>query len=136
MIRADSLEKTDAGKDWGQEEKGLTEDETVGWHHQLNGHESKQIPGDGDGQGSLVSCSPQGRKESDTTKQLNNNKFLKKSLLNLLQYYFRTTFFWFFGCQACMILAPWPWIKPAPSALKGEVPVTGPPGKSLQLVFK
>ena len=40
----------------------MTEDEMVGWHHRLNGHESKQIPGDGDGQGSLVRCSPQGRR--------------------------------------------------------------------------
>ena len=46
-----------AGKDWRQEEKGTTEDEMVGWHHQLNGHECKQAPGDGKGQGSLVCCS-------------------------------------------------------------------------------
>ena len=44
----------DAGKDWGQEEKGMTEDEMVGWHHQLNGYEFKQIPGVNDGQGSLM----------------------------------------------------------------------------------
>ena len=48
----------DAGKDGGQEEKGTTEDETVGWYHQLNGHEFEQVPGVGDGQGSLVCCSP------------------------------------------------------------------------------
>ena len=45
----------------------------VGWHHQLNGHEFDQAPGDGQGQGSLVCCSPWGHKESDTTEQLNNN---------------------------------------------------------------
>ena len=45
----------------------------VGWHHQLNGHESEQTPGDGEGQGSLVFCSPCGHKESDVTEQLNNN---------------------------------------------------------------
>ena len=61
----------DAGKDWRQEEKGTTEDEMVGWHHQLNGHEFEQAPGIGDGQGSLVCCSPWGRKESDTTEWLN-----------------------------------------------------------------
>ena len=61
----------DAGKDWKQEEKGMTEDEIVGWHHRLNGHEFDQTPGDGDGQGSLVCCSPWGRKESDTTEWLN-----------------------------------------------------------------
>ena len=63
----------DAGKDWGQEEKGMTQDEMVGWHHQLNRHESEQAPGDGEGQGSLAGCSPQGRKGSDMTEQLNNN---------------------------------------------------------------
>ena len=61
----------DAGKDWRQEEKGATEDEMVGWHHQLNGNEFEQAPGIGDGQGSLVCCSPWGHKESDTTEQLN-----------------------------------------------------------------
>ena len=55
----------DAGKDWGQEEKGVTEDEIVGWYHHVNGHEFKQTLGDGEGQGSLVSYSPQGGRESD-----------------------------------------------------------------------
>ena len=61
----------DAGKDWGQEEKGTTEDEMVGWHHWLNGHEFEQALGDGEGQGGLVCCSPRGHKESDTTEWLN-----------------------------------------------------------------
>ena len=52
----------DAGKDWGQEEKGTTEDETAGWHHQLNGHESEWTPAVGDGQGGLACCGPWGRK--------------------------------------------------------------------------
>ena len=52
----------DAGKDWRQEEKGMTENETAGWHHRLNGHESEQTPGDGEGEGSMVCCSPWGRK--------------------------------------------------------------------------
>ena len=56
-----------------QEEKGTTEDEMVGWHHRLNGHEFEQALGDGEGQESLVSCSPWGRKESDTTERLKNN---------------------------------------------------------------
>ena len=47
----------------------------VGWHHQLNGHEFEQVPGDGEGQGSLACRSPWGCKESDTTKRLNNNKY-------------------------------------------------------------
>ena len=58
LIRKD----LDAGKNWGQEEKGLTEDELVGWHHWLNGHEFEQTPEDSDGQGSLACCSPWGRR--------------------------------------------------------------------------
>ena len=57
----------DAGKDGRQEEKRQTEDEMVGWHHRLNGHEFEQAPGVGAGQGCLACCSPEGRKESDTT---------------------------------------------------------------------
>ena len=58
----------DAGKDWGQEEKRVTEDEIVGWHHWLNGHVLKQTPGDSEGQGSLAGYSSWGHKESDTTE--------------------------------------------------------------------
>ena len=58
----------DVGKDRGQEKKGMKEDEVVGWHHQLNGHEFEQASGNGDGEGSLVCCSPWGRKELDTTE--------------------------------------------------------------------
>ena len=61
----------DAGKDWRQEEKGTTEDEMVGWHHRLDGHEFEQVPGAGVGQGSLACCSPWSRKELETTEQLN-----------------------------------------------------------------
>ena len=64
----------DAGKDWRQKEKGVTEDEVVGWHYWLNGHEFDQAVGDGEGQGSLVCCSPWDCKESELTKQLNHNK--------------------------------------------------------------
>ena len=60
----------DIGTDWRQEEKGMTEDEMIGWHHRLNGHEFEWTLGVGDGQGSLVCCSPGGRKESDTTERL------------------------------------------------------------------
>ena len=66
-------EDLDAGKDWRQEEKGMTEDEMVGWHHWLNAHEFEQAPGDGEGQGSLACCSPWGGKELNTTEQLNNS---------------------------------------------------------------
>ena len=65
LIRKDP----DAGKDRRQEEKRMTEDEMVGWHHQLNGHEFEQAPEDGEGQGSLACCSPWGHEESD---QLSN----------------------------------------------------------------
>ena len=61
----------DAGKDWGQEEKGMTEDEMVGWYHRLNGHEFGQTPGVGDAQGGLACCSPWGHKELDMTEWLN-----------------------------------------------------------------
>ena len=61
----------DAGKDWGQEEKGMTEDEMVGWHHWLDGHESEWTLGVGDGQGGLACCNSWGHKESDTTEWLN-----------------------------------------------------------------
>ena len=59
-----------AGKGWRQEDKGMTEDEMVGWHHWLNGHEFEQDLGFGDGQGSLACCSLRARKESDTTEWL------------------------------------------------------------------
>ena len=61
----------DAGKDWRQEEKGMTEDETVGWHRWLDGHEFEWTPGVGDGSGGLACCSPRGRKELETTERLN-----------------------------------------------------------------
>ena len=57
----------DAGKDWGQEEKGVTEDEMAGWHHRLNEHEFEQTQGDSEGQRSLACCCLWGHKESDTT---------------------------------------------------------------------
>ena len=63
----------DAGKDWRQEKKGVTEDEMVGWHHRLNEYEFEQAPGVGDGQGSLV-CSPWGHKELGMTERLNWTK--------------------------------------------------------------
>ena len=71
MRRVDSLEKTDAGRDWGQEEKGTTEDEMAGWHHWLNGHKFGWTQGVGDGPGVLACCSSWGRKELDTTEWLN-----------------------------------------------------------------
>ena len=66
------------------EEKGTTEDEMVGWHHWFNGHEFEQAPGVGDGQGSLVCCSPWGHKELDTTEWLNWTETLTEVLSQLL----------------------------------------------------
>ena len=70
----------DAGKDSGQE-KGTTEDEMVGWHHPLNGHEFEQALGDGEGQGSLACCSPWGHKESETTERLKKQQIIFKFCL-------------------------------------------------------
>ena len=66
LIEKDS----DAGRDWGQEEKRTTEDKMAGWHHQLDGCESEWTPGVGNGQGGLACCDSWGRKELDTTEQL------------------------------------------------------------------
>ena len=70
----------DAGKDCRQEEKGMTENQMVGWHHRLNGHEFNQTLGDGEGQETLACFSPWGHKESDMTERLNNNSS-KQSLM-------------------------------------------------------
>ena len=70
LIRKDP----NAGKDWREDGKGMTEDKMIGWYHRLNGHEFEQAPGDGEGQGNLACCSPRGHKESDTTERLNNNR--------------------------------------------------------------
>ena len=71
MQRTDSLKKTLMLGKRRREEKGMTEDKMVGWHHWLRGHEFKQVPGVVDGQGSLACCSPWGRKQLDTTEWLN-----------------------------------------------------------------
>ena len=89
----------DAGKDWGQEEKGTTEDEMVGWHHWLDGHGFWWTPGVGDGQGGLACCRPWGCKESDTT-ELNWTDLwvLRFEVFFLFVYIFLcTTFFFFFN---------------------------------------
>ena len=67
--RADSLEKTGAGKDWRQKEKRVAEDEMVGWHHWFNGHELGRILGDGEGQGRLACCSPWGKSRTQLTTE-------------------------------------------------------------------
>ena len=72
--RTDTGKDPDAGKAWRREEKGMAEDEIVGWHHRLNELEFEQAPEDGEVQGSLVCCSLWGCKESDTTERLKNNR--------------------------------------------------------------
>ena len=79
LIRKDP----DAGKDWKQEEKGMTEDEMVGWCHWIERYEFEQALGVGDGQGSLVCCSPWGCKESDTTEWLNWRNWKSVSILSV-----------------------------------------------------
>ena len=85
LIRKDP----DAGEDWRQEEKLMTEDEMVGWHHWLNGHEFEQTLGVGDGQGNLACCSPWGHKESDTTERLNWTvvSLSVQKLISLIRYH-------------------------------------------------
>ena len=85
LVRKDS----DAGKEWRQEKKGMTEDKMAEWHHWLNGHEFEQASGDGEGQGSLACCSPWGHKESDTTDRLNNSNII----YYLLTYYMMSYFY-------------------------------------------
>ena len=85
LIRKDP----DVGKDWRQEEKGMTEDEMVGWHHQLNGHVFEQAPGVGDAQGSPACCSPWGYKESDTTTEQQQLHFV---LFDAILFIFKLTF--------------------------------------------
>ena len=84
----------DAGKDWGQQEKEVTEGEMVGWHHQLSGHEFEQTPRDSEGQRSLECCSPWSQKESDTTEQLNNNKVLGECGWKVDAYSSQPTLLW------------------------------------------
>ena len=81
MRRVDSLEDSDAGRDWGQEEKGTTEDEMAVWHHWLDGRASEWTPGVGDGQRGLACCDSWGRKELDMTEQLNWTELLYKIVL-------------------------------------------------------
>ena len=89
-----------AGKDWRQEEKGMTEDEMAGWHHGLNGCESEWTPGVGDGQGGLACCSPWGCKEWDTTEWLDWTElsfFWRMALLKM------PSFSWWSGSLGCIL---------------------------------
>ena len=85
-----------ARKDWRQEEKGTTEDEIVGWHHRLDGHEFEQALWDDEGQGSLACCSPWGCKESDAIDWLNNDSMVSTE---------KKSEFWY--SQICCFLSYW-----------------------------
>ena len=113
----------DVGRDWGQEEKGMTEDEMVGWHHRLNGHGFGWTPGVGDEQGGLVCCSSWGCKESDMTEQLNWTENLQhthkharfcRETSSLKVSLFLTSVVWGVGTDVCsQHPVPWsPSVKP------------------------
>ena len=92
-----------AGKDWRQEEKGTTEDEMVGWHHWLNGHEFEQTRGDGKGQGSMVCCSPWGHKGSKSCHK-GHDKNLLQQLLDLIKTSsLLSSIFWLFFTSLLLI---------------------------------
>ena len=88
----------DAGRDWGQEEKGAAEDEMAGWHHALDGRESEWTPGDGDEQGGLACCHSWGREESDTTELLNWTEHTSHS--TYLTFY---TVLWLLFLLGCLV---------------------------------
>ena len=100
MWRAPSLVKDpDAGKNWRQEEKDTTEDEMVGWHHQLNGHQFQQALGDSEGQGNLECCSPWGHEVLDMTERLNDNEQqeVRGSMETVMQF-IEASLWWQFIC--------------------------------------
>ena len=97
----------DAGEDWGQEEKGATEDEMVGWRHWFDGHEIEQALGDGDGQGSLACCSPWGCKKSDMTEQINNNNFYYYQVIIVLILFTNHSYECPYGSKIVSILVLW-----------------------------
>ena len=92
LIRKDP----DAGKDWRQERKEMTEDKMIGWHHWLNGREFEQAPGDSEGQGGLACCNPWGYEESDMAEQLNNIQCCEILWLKKMD----NCFFFSLGCAA------------------------------------
>ena len=96
---------SDAGRDCGQEEKGMTKDEMAGWHHWLNGRESQWTPGAGDGQGGLVCCDSWGCKELDTTERLIWSDLIWTNDCPLFDFYSKNNFISFIKYYSCMHLS-------------------------------
>ena len=115
-----------AGRDCGQEEKGMTEDEMAGWHHQLDAHESEWTLGAGDGQRGLVCCDSWGRKESDTTERLNWTELKETYQAYLIGQWVKTlpatqeTWFWSLGWEDPLDQGV---AIPIPAFLPGEIPM-------------
>ena len=100
---------SDAGRDWGQEEKGTTENEMAGWHHWLDGREFEWTPGVGGGQGGLACCDSWGHKESDTTEWLNWTELMQISLYRSWKF---LVFMFISSCHflICIIMFPHFWV--------------------------
>ena len=133
---------SDAGRDWGQEKKGMTEDEMAGWHHWLNVCESEWTLGVGDGQGGLACCDSWGRKESDMTERLNWTGHLEKcvvhSNLYLVIYLSIHPFVYLaaLGLRCSMRdLVPWSGIESRPPTLGLWSPGKSPGGNFLRKVY-
>ena len=94
---------SDARRDWGQEEKGMTEDEMAGWHHRLNGHEFGWTPGVGDGQGGLACCNSWGHKELDTTERLNWTAY--SIIYMYYSFFIHSSVYRHLGCFHCIFIS-------------------------------
>ena len=123
---------SDAGRDWGQEGKGMTEDEMAGWHHWLDGRDFEWTPGDGDGQGGLACCDSWGRKETHWATELNWRSFLSDANifythLTPLNIYMKVKFLFLKKC-----------INPTQegSALKTKSPFKGPTSNTITLEIR
>ena len=97
----------DAGRDWGQEENGMTEDEMAGWHHQLNAHEFGWTPGVGDRQGGLACCNSWGHKQSDMTERLNWTELKAQRVSKCLRGKLLQLCLTLCDPIDCMLLFPW-----------------------------
>ena len=130
---------SDAGRDWGQEEKGMTEDEMAGWHRRLDGREFEWTPGVGDGQGGLTCCDSWGCKELDMTEQLNWIELTwNQGLERLRTYPVSGRIFFFFFCFSSRLVGskfPNQGLNQILLEWKCRVLTTGPPWKSQVLWF-